>query len=165
MLISIQQICDFFLFIFFYFFSFLVSLIFLWTGFCIFWCIALLHKTKLSCIISSFIVTLFNGLPRIISVVRLKYMMGSVINFLSYTVILLSFLTHVMFLSVFFQPTRQLTMSSEQEPPSAIFDRVFNTISRARLELSNNNNDDLLSWGVGVCYVSISIINSDYDIS
>ncbi len=130
-------------FFFFFSFSFLVSLFVLWTGFCFFWCIALLHKTKLSCIISSFIVTLFKWLPRIISVV--KYTMGRFLRFLSYTVILLSFRRHVMFLSVFFQPTRQLTMSSEQEPPSAIFDRVFNTISRARRALSNNNNDDLLS--------------------
>ncbi|KAL1270818.1 hypothetical protein QQF64_029834 [Cirrhinus molitorella] len=36
-------------------------------------------------------------------------------------------------------------MSSEHEPQTAIFDRVFNSNSRARRELSNNNQDNLLS--------------------
>ncbi|KAI2650850.1 G2/M phase-specific E3 ubiquitin-protein ligase [Labeo rohita] len=46
-----------------------------------------------------------------------------------------------MFLSVFSQPT----MSSDQEMQPAIFDRVFNSISRARQQLSANNNNNLLT--------------------
>ncbi|XP_077100303.1 uncharacterized protein LOC143751604 isoform X2 [Siphateles boraxobius] len=39
----------------------------------------------------------------------------------------------------------QPTMSSDQEMPPAIFDRIFNSISRARQQLSANTNNNLLT--------------------